>query len=482
MLIELLPLAGGICMLLMLSAFFSASETALMSLSRTDVKRMSTGSHSERVACKLLKKNQRLLSTILVGNMFVNVLLASLFAAFLDRLLVPVKGEPGVFERLASFLFPNMGAHSLERFGDIGRSLLNILIVTPLLMIFGEQTPKVVAYAQGSFIATKSAHPLSFLCTALTPINWILRVLSNLCLKILGQQGVGGWEEMTTDELLATISAGQETGATNGSEHNILSRLVELGTIDVKEVMTHRTEVIGIEDSMTVREAFDFARYKRHSWYPVYKDDLDDTWAMFSLVDFPKWRGKPEMDMTLSAFRDKITENSNEKCPVFKPRFAPQTANIDKLLHNMRQQAADILVVVDEHGGTAGIVTQNDLMEELLGRFASAEEDEDTINRQPDGIATADGRAHLRILQKVYGPAFDNEDGDADTIGGLIMEMLGHIPKKGDQVTLQDGTLLKVKRMAGHRVRTVEIIPHDYHGDKRPSKQPDDVVEGGQEA
>lgn len=466
MMAGLLPLLIGVAVLLLLSGFFSGSETALMSLSRTEVKRMSTGTRQERTAFNLLKKPQRLLSTVLVGNMFVNVLLASLFATLLDRLLDPVPGEPGLFERLAHFCFPEMGVAGVERFGNIGRSLLNILLVTPMLMIFGEQTPKVVAYAKGPQIARAAARPLALLCVVLTPINWLLHVCGNFVLNMLGQQKVGGWDEMTTSELLATISAGQETGATNGSEHNILERVVELGTIDVKEVMTHRMDVVGIEDSMTLREAFDFARHQRHSWYPVYSEDLDDTWAMFALVDYPRWRGRPEMETKLSEYRERICQgNTNDPLPLYKPGFTPESARIDTLLHNMRQQARSFAIVVDEHGGTAGIVTLNDLIEELLGRFASGAEDEDDITLRNDGIALADGRAHLRQLQKRFGHSFDNEDGDADTIGGLIMERLGHIPKKGEELRLEDGTLLRVKRVSEHRVRTVVIVPPDYRGE-----------------
>ena len=177
----------GILVLMFLSGVFSASETAMMSLSRAELKRMSGGEPSEKMVCRLLKNPQRLLSTILVGNMFVNVLLASLFATFLERCFSPTDGM-GFFERLALAILPNGSAVFAAKFGQVARLLLNVVVVTPLLMIFGEQTPKVIAFANSVAISKKTSAFFSFLCIIFTPINWILHFLANVILRLCGQE------------------------------------------------------------------------------------------------------------------------------------------------------------------------------------------------------------------------------------------------------------------------------------------------------
>lgn len=442
--------------LLFLSGFFSASETALMSLGRADLQRMSTGSSSERTVYALLQKPQNLLCTILVGNMFVNVVLATTCANIIETTFSSA-GSDGPIEYLIKTLFPDISNARLMYLNGIFQSILNIAIVTPLLMIFGEQTPKVIAYSKGAALSRFSAKPLAILCRILTPFNWILRTLGNIILMLLGQPRVDAWQVMTSDELLASISVGQASGATDDNEQNILARIVELGDITVKEVMTHRMDVIGIRDSLTLREAFEFGRTRHHSWYPVYNNTLDDAWGLISIVDYPKWLGKKELDMQLAAFRV-FMFNDAVTTPVFAPKFVPESAHIDKLLHTMRQEAVSIVIVVDEHGGTSGVASLNDIIEEMLGRFDDTEFDEDAMTLRHDGVVVADGRAHLRAIQKAYGDAFENEDGDADTLGGLIMEKLGHVPRNGETATLEDGTLLRVKRIMARRIRTVEII------------------------
>ncbi len=452
-------LVVSLIVLLFLSAFFSASETALMSLSRTEVRRMSSGGERDRAVCRLLKNPQSLLSTVLVGNMFVNVLLASIFSTFMTRLLDTDDGL-GVFESLAKWVNPGIGETAMERFGEICRQLLNVLIVTPLLMICGEQTPKVLAYAHGAFIARAAARPLQLLCIVLTPINLLMRGMANAILMLFGQSGMENWREMTIDELLATISAGQETGATDGSEHKILSNTVGIGGITVKEVMTHRLDVTMLPDDITVNDAFSIAMEKRYSLYPVCSGNNDGVWGVFSLMSLPFWRGKPEMNMLLSDFRDKVDEASAEQLPVTKPYYVPETARIDSLLYDMRRKAASFCIVVDEYGGVSGVVTLNDIMEELLGHFSQKNsDDEDTIYKTDNGTFIANGHAHLRVLQQKFGEEFESEEGDSDTLGGLIMEILGSVPRSKTNVTLKNGTVLTVLRMKGSRVLKVRITP-----------------------
>ena len=453
-----------IVFLLFMSCFFSASETAFLALGRAEVKRMSRGSSPERLVFRLLRQPQRLLSTILVGNMFVNVLMAALFSVLLPRGVL----APGRLEEVLAGFLPNVSADGLEHLGRIIRSLLNIAIVTPLLMIFGEQTPKVVAYKNAVRLSCHSAPLLSSLEVLFTPLSWLLRISCDCVLRMIGQKPVGPWKEITTEELISSISVSQKTGATNDEEYNMLARIVELSSIDVKEIMTHRMEIVGISDDISLREAFAFAKSKRHSWYPVYSKSVDNIWGMLSLVDILRWRGCREMEMSLASFREAV-EAGETGLPILPAIYVPATLPIDKLLSSMRENAFSFVVVVDEYGGTAGITTVTDIIEEFMGRFASGEEDEDALHYRKDGTIICDGRAHLRTLQKSLGKAFEIEDSVADTIGGLIMERTMVIPRPGTSMTLEDGTAIVVKRMSGRRVRTVEIIlPDEQSEGKTP--------------
>ena len=137
--------------------------------------------------------------------------------------------------------------------------------------------------------------------------------------------------------------------------------------------------------------------------------------------------------------------------------MVPETVDVDLVLSNMRKRAERFAVVVGEHGGTSGIVTLNDILEEVVGRFSGHDEDENRLQKHK-GAYVADGRAHLRNLQKQFGDDFANEDGNADTVGGLVMEKLGRLPRSGDYVELAEH-LIRVNRMAGRRVGTVTIVP-----------------------
>ena len=193
--------------------------------------------------------------------------------------------------------------------------------------------------------------------------------------------------------------------------------------------------------------------------FRIFREGLKVSLCLFDML---KWRGRPEMNMTLAQFREKINDAAS---PLSAPAFAPETARVDKLLSDMRRDAREIVVVVDEYGGTSGVVTQDDLIEELVGRFANGEVDVDALHRRNDGSFLCDGRAHLRVLEKTLGDNIFGDEDAADTIGGLIMERTESIPKAGTEVVLEDGTKIMVRRMAGRRVKQVLIVPPKNKGD-----------------
>ncbi|MBQ6471143.1 MAG: HlyC/CorC family transporter [Victivallales bacterium] len=441
--------------LLALSGAFSGAETALFSLTRSELKRMSDGTKAERTICELLRKPQHLLSTILICNTLVNVLLTSFFAGLLLTLFKP---ESGWFPAAVMRLMPGASPEKVANLASVAQNVLNIAIVTPLLMIFGEQTPKVVAYALGPSVARKVALPLGFLSRLLTPATWILRTASNGVMMLMGQR-IDEWDVMTTDELLANIAASGSTqdAQTSQREQRVLRGVVELGDLSAREVMVPRTGVEGVKDTLTLRQAFEQMKRNHHSWYPVCRGHLDEIWGVLSLGEYPYWRGRPEMEQPLSSFRAQLDSHAPSRLPVHPPRFIPKTAPADRLLVTMRREGCNIVVVLDEYGGTAGIVTTKDLTMELLGRMG-----EENMRRPPGKTPVSEtfpAHTRLRLLEQRFGNAFANASVNADTLAGMLMERLERMPALGDFLVLEDGTRLEVAEMDGRLVKSVLVQP-----------------------
>ena len=422
---ELLPHLFGLAVLLFLSGFFSGSETALFSLTRIQARRMREGTHGERTATGLLREPQRLLSTLLVGNMAVNVMTASIVASLARRLF------------------------------DEGGVGVAIGVSTLLLLVFGEVTPKTVAVRHARVFARFVAVPLRTLSRVITPVRVLLRWVTVGALRAFGLRHVAGWGTLTRGELVATLNAGEVHGATGARERELAEHILELAETDAHDIMVPRTEVEGLDDSLTLSEAFAEACRLRHSRLPVYHGDLDDIWGVLSVVDLPRWRDTSSMDQRLAEFRAAAgADASAGASPVYPAYAVPESAEIEHLLAHMRRERAQLVVLVDEYGGTAGILTMDDILAGITGHMLSADGD------GADGIVVADdhvmvdGGTHVRELSRKSG--VDLQQNGTDTVGGYVMELLGRLPRAGD-VAEDDVYRFQVINMAGRRVGTLRV-------------------------
>jgi putative hemolysin len=455
-----LPISAAILVLLALSAFFSGSETALMSLSRAQVKRMANGTLGERAAYRLLKMPQRLLAIVLVGNMLVNGLLIALCATLLTRIMGS-PGQPGLYDvllvpvlQLAGVQLTEPGWHKLQEVLGI---ILNIALVTPILIIFGELSPKSIAYRNNLQITRFSAIPLLYFGKLLTPLLWLLQKISAIFQRLLGlKDQQDAWGMLTQDEIAASIAASEAVGATSGHERELLERIMRFGNIIASDIMVPRTEIIGVEDGLSLRQAFEQIRTSQHSFLPVYHEDFDDIWGVIAFTDFPSWLNSPEQDRTLADFRSELGCKGERPLPVYPVSFVPPSVKIDRLLADMRKQSIHFTIVVGEYGETLGIVTISAILEEVIGRFATSGGNYNELRRLSDDDGwLADGRARLRMVGEKLKTQFP---GESDSIGGLLMEVLGRVPATGDKITAGDYTL-SVVNMAGNRVGAVAIRP-----------------------
>ena len=423
--VALLPSLMGLGILLFLSAFFSGAETALFSLTRSQVRRLREGQGGEQAASDLLRAPHRLLSSLLVGNMVVNIMLASVVAGMIERLLP--------------------GAGSWAAAGAIATSTL-------LLMVFGELTPKTLAVHHALPFALAISRPLLFFSRIIAPLRWVLRVVTTVLLRMLGQANVPGWGALTREELAATLAAGEAAGATDAHERELVEHILQLGTVQARELMVHRMDVIAIQDSLTVEQAFARACTLRRSRLPVYHEDLDDIWGIISAVDMTRWRDSNLRDVPLAELRERV-QAGERGLPVFQAHMAPESVSVERLLANMRELHTHFVVLVGEYGGTSGILTLDDILGELLGHLPPGIESS-AGEPAEEGAIFADGRMSLRQLNETHDLNLQTEE--ADTLGGYVHERLGRLARAGDEAT--DGRYtFQVVRMSGRRIGMVRI-------------------------
>lgn len=459
-----LSIIAGIVMLLLLSGFFSGAETALMSLSRAQVKRMSNGTPAERILFRLLLEPRRIIALVLVCNLFINVLLTALCATLLNGWLLGGGGRAGAYQ---SWVLPalertgvGLGADGARRLARVLAVGLNIALVTPLLLVFGELSPKIMAYANNLPVARFSAVPLFYIGRVMRPVLWGFDVITQVLQRILRLGHAGdSWAMLSHDEVVATLAASEEGGVTSGQERELLERIIRLGGIEASEVMVPRTDMAAVPDTLTVREGFAAVRRSRHSFLAVYHGDLDDVWGVLAFKDYPRWRDNRGSSRTLAEFREPTAADGSG--PVYPLQFVPACARVETLLGHLRSQLVRCCVVVGEYGETLGFLTVNSILEEIVGRFSRQTGNYDQLHPFPGGAWVADGRMRLRYLAERFRCIFP---GESDTLGGLLMEQLGRVPRKGEFCRLP-GWSFEVLRMNGQRVGSVVLKQENLAGE-----------------
>ncbi len=419
---------ASIGLLLLLSAFFSGSETALFSLSRTQARRMRRGTPGERAATRLLAEPQHLLSTLLIGNLLVNILLASQIAGLARRLT----GGSGVG--------------------------IAIGISTALLLVFGEVTPKTVAVRHAHTFARIAGLPLWFFSRLITPLRIAAGITARRFMRVFGLEKAGEWGALTRDELRAMLHIGEAHGATTHRERVIAERILELPSIAARDIMTPRTDLAGVPDHTSLEEAFRTACRQGTDRIFVYRQNLDDVWGFVPVLELAHHHSSSELRKPLAEFRIRSGSAAPGKTiskpagPVYPVSVFPESVRISRILSEMRNRRTQVAVLVDEFGGTAGMITLDDILAEILGRAPATATPPDA-----GGAMRVDGRVPIRVLNRRLQPPIPEEEG-AETLGGHVAALLGRLPRNGD--TAEDGRYrYQVIRMAGRRVKLVEIHP-----------------------
>ncbi len=382
---------AALVILLCLSAFFSGIETALMSVSSIKVKTLVRQKKRGAEALQRIKSNpERLLVTILVGNNVVNISAAAIATSVATSV-----------------------------FGDAGVGIATG-IMTLLVLMFGEITPKSYSTHHSEKVALRVARTVEIISKILFPIVRSLEAFSNLMMRIFGKKGS---EKLTEDELKTIVTMGAEQGIIKREIAGMMNSLIKFEKTHVGEVMTHRDEMLMIDGNRTIGDVIDFVVKTPYSRYPVYMDNEDN---VVGIVDVDEMLAKLKAGKT----KTKISRISR------KPYFVPSTKEIASLLYDFEAKGTVIAVVVDEFGHVKGLVTVDDVMEEIVGDiFDKSKKPSIYIKRISPSELLVDARVTVEMLDDYMDLGLP--DKEFDTMAGLIQKRTGEIPKKGEIIHLK---------------------------------------------
>ena len=406
-----IPLITALVILVSLSAFFSASETAFSSLNMIRLKsRADSGDVSAQNVLALASRYDNLLSTILIGNNIVNI-----GAASIGTLL---------FTRYVS-----------QQYG----ASISTIVLTIVVLIFGEVTPKSLAKEMPEKIAAAVTPVLQVLLVVFTPVNKLFSMWKHFLSKRFHSEGDDG---ITEGELMTMVSEAENDGGLTGRESELIRSAIEFDDVEVEEVLTPRVDVLAVEDDISMEELADIFSGCTFSRLPVYHETIDNIIGVVHEKDY------------YIARRKGITNIDDLVTPTL---YTTGSTQISELLRILREQHHHMAVVVDEYGGTEGIVTLEDILEELVGEIWD-EHDEATeeFRHQSNGRWLVSGAASVDdLFEKLCIPADDEID--SVTVSGLVQEKTGHLPKVGDRFHLDryEGVVTKT---AHRRVLEVSLL------------------------
>ena len=407
-----------------LSAFFSATETAFSASNRVKLKTVD-GPRKERaqIALSLLEKYDSLITTVLIGNNLVNIVATAIATLLFTTRILPGKE-------------------------DLATTIASI-VMTVVILFVGEVGPKTLAKQQPEKFAMAVGPAISVLMVILKPLDLLFSLWRKLLSKLVKPERE---ENQIEEELMTIIDEAQTEGDIEEDEGKLIRSAIEFNDQNASDIMTPRVDVTAIEDTATIEEAADLFRDTWFSRIPVYHEDLDHIVGILNEKDFYK----------------KTHEGCTEITEIMKePVFAPASLAISNLLKLFRTSKTHLVILLDEFGGTDGIVTMEDVLEELVGEiYDEHDEISEEVVEQEDGSLIVDGNMQLEELMEKFG--LENTY-DADTVGGWAGEMLEKVPEVGDLFTLR-GYQFTVMEMDGFRVTRMQVA-------KLPPEEPEEAAE-----
>ena len=430
---------GIIVVLILFNAVFSATEMALVTIRQSRLNQMvDEGNRGARRILRLKSDPGRFLAVIQIGITFIGFLAAAFAGVSLSA------GLESALEDIP-FLAPYAGGIAL---------LVVTAILTVFTIIFGELVPKQIGLAHSERVAFMFGGMVDVLGRIFRPLVAFLTSVTRVVSGLFGAH-VTDMERISAEEIRLIIQQGGEQGVLEAEEEQMIHAVIELGDQRIHEVMVPRTSMITLAADASLEQAIDTVIEEGHSRVPVYDKTIDEVIGILYAKDLlPLMKGTAE-------------ERPNLRSLLRVPVFVPESMSVDDLLHEFQRRKVHLAVVLDEYGGTAGLVTIEDLLEEIVGEIQDEyDEEEPMIVHLSDDEARVDGRADVDDLGELFGVELSLEDEDEyDTVGGLVYHRIGGVPKPGDQVKVS-GLTLTVETTDGRRVGKVLVV-RDREGDER---------------
>lgn len=397
--------------LLIFSALFSSAETAVTSLNVIKVRKMNQdGEKGGELLERLLKKVNKVLATVLIGNNIANI------AATAIATDITVK----VFH---------------------GNILLVTVIMTVLILIFGEITPKTFAAQNAVKVALLLGRYIEVFTFILSPVIKILTIVTNIIIKLLGGKIVSGIPFVTEEEIKTLVKVGQEEGLIEHEERDMINSIFEFDDTTVREVMTPRIDVVGIISISSLNKALSTVIDAGYSRIPIYEETIDNIIGVLYAKD-------------LLVFSNKLDEVDLKR--IMRPAYyVPESKKVNHLLKELQKEKIHMAIVMDEYGGTAGVVTIEDLLEEIVGDILDEyDADENLIQEIDDDTIVVSSRVGIDEINEMLNLSYPEDE--FETISGYIFNILGRVPKEGDILNLKDSKITVLK-VVNRRIQQAKI-------------------------
>ena len=435
------------------SFFFSASEFAVIRLDRLKIRNeVDHGDKRAGILLRFLENAGRFLSSIAIGNTFANLLLSSFVAVTF--------AEP-----LTNWLIKVFGATDMNK--ETVTSVATVIVtvvITYLVLVCGEITPKQFAISKGEVFARRMSRALRGWSLLVSPVVWLVDNTARFLLRFFGiKQLPSAQVDVNEEQILMQVEYGEQHGAIETDEKEMIQNVFELNDLTAADVMVHRKDVVALPITTTPKEVQDTIRETNFSRIPIYKENIDNVIGVLNSRDI-LLRSLDGSDFSIEPLIRTVL-------------FVPETLKADVLLKRMQNRKQSLAIVVDDHGGTSGIVSIQDLLTEIVGDLYDeydTETDELHIVNLPDGSWRVPGEATIDDVNADVGTEL--VEGEFNTLGGYIIERLGSVPTTGTIVNVPELNLrMMVEKMDGHRVDSVIIQKVE------PAPQPEEAAEADED-
>ena len=421
-----------VLVLIGINAFFAASEIAIISLNENKLRKMAEeGNRKAEKLLRLIKEPSKFLATIQVGVTLAGFLASATAAQNFSQYLAK--------------LIKNINIPLNDNIINSISLAMVVLILSYITLVLGELVPKRLAMQRSQQIAMFSIQPLELIAKITSPFIRLLTLSTNLIVKVFGGTPSGNDKKITEEEIRLMVDVGEEKGIIRGTEKEMIDNIFEFDDTQVSRVMIHRTNIVAISIEAGLEEVLETIVDEQFSRIPIYEENIDNIVGILYSKDLLKFL-KPE-----------VKEKFNMKKLIRKPFFVPVSKKTDELFKQLQISKNHMAIIIDEYGGTAGLVTIEDLIEEIVGNiFDEYDEEEKEIEKIDDNTFVLNGSINLKIVNEFFDVEIPVEN--YETLSGFIIGQIGRIPEEGESLIVEyDKLVFKVEKVEEKRIAKAKV-------------------------